>query len=153
VGPLGTAVGPLPTIPVFAAIPAGPLDFGPVALVVPALAGVLAGWWFLRAGENHFDEWLSIKLRVRWLTAAVSTLFLALIVGAIAGALAAVLAWLARGSAGIGRLTDIGPDPLWTAVWLTAEVGVGVVIGYAAGPWLERRQLRDAELGTAPSSK
>ena len=153
VGPLGTAVGPLPTIPVFAAIPSGPLDFGPVALVVPVLAGVLAGWWFLREGENHFDEWLSIKLHVRWLTAAASTLFLALIVGAAAGVLAAALAWLARGSAGIGRLTDIGPDPLWTAVWLAAEVGVGVVIGYAAGPWLERRQLRDAELGTAPSSK
>jgi hypothetical protein len=83
----------------------------------------------------------------------VSTLFLALIVGAAAGVLAAALAWLARGSAGIGRLTDIGPDPLWTAVWLAAEVGIGVVIGYAAGPWLERRQLRDAALGTAPSSK
>ncbi|MDQ0863885.1 hypothetical protein QF036_001466 [Arthrobacter globiformis] len=152
VGSLGTAVGPLPTIPVFAAIPSGPLDFGPVALVVPVLAGVLAGWWFLREGENHFDEWLSIKLRVRWLTAAASTLFLALIVGAAAGVLAAALAWLARGSAGIGRLSDIGPDPLWTAVWLAAEVGIGVVIGYAAGPWLERRQLRDAELGTAPSS-
>jgi hypothetical protein len=153
VGPLGTAVGPLPTIPVFAAIPSGPLDFGPVALVVPVLAGVLAGWWFLREGENHFDEWLSIKLRVRWLTAAASTLFLALIVGAAAGVLAAALAWLARGSAGIGRLSDIGPDPLWTAVWLAAEVGIGVVIGYAAGPWLERRQLRDAELGTAPSGQ
>jgi hypothetical protein len=153
VGPLGTAVGPLPTIPVFAAIPSGPLDFGPVALVVPVLAGVLAGWWFLREGENHFDEWLSIKLRVRWLTAAASTLFLALIVGAAAGALAAALAWLARGSAGIGRLSDIGPDPLWTAVWLAAEVGIGVVIGYAAGPWLERRQLRDAELGSAPSGQ
>jgi hypothetical protein len=153
VGPLGTAVGPLPTIPVFAAIPSGPLDFGPVALVVPVLAGVLAGWWFLREGENHFDEWLSIKLPVRWLTAAASTLFLALIVGAAAGVLAAALAWLARGSAGIGRLTDIGPDPLWTAVWLTAEVGIGVVIGFAAGPWLERQQLRDAELGTAPNSK
>jgi hypothetical protein len=152
VGPLGTAVGPLPTIPVFAAIPAGPLDFGFVALVVPVLAGVLAGWWFLREGENHFDEWLSIKLHVRWLTAAASTLFLALIVGTAAGVLAAALAWLARGSAGIGRLTDIGPDPLWTAAWLAAEVGIGVVIGYAAGPWLERRQLRDAELGTAPSS-
>ena len=153
VGPLGTAVGPLPTIPVFAAIPSGPLDFGPVALVVPVLAGVLAGWWFLREGENHFDEWLSIKLRVRWLTAAASTLFLALIVGAAAGVLAAALAWLARGSAGIGRLSDIGPDPLWTAVWLAAEVGIGVVIGYAAGPWLERRQLRDAELGSAPSGQ
>jgi hypothetical protein len=150
VAPLGTAVGPLPTIPVFAAIPAGPLDFGFVALVVPVLAGVLAGWWFLREGENHFDEWLSIKLHVRWLTAAASTLFLALIIGVSAGVLAGALAWLAHGSAGIGRLTDIGPDPLWTAVWLTAEVGIGVVIGYAAGPWLERRQLRDAELGTAP---
>ncbi|WP_353711561.1 DUF6350 family protein [Arthrobacter sp. K5] len=153
VGPLGTAVGPLPTIPVFAAIPSGPLDFGPVALVVPVLAGVLAGWWFLREGENHFDEWLSIKLRVRWLTAAASTLFLALIVGAAAGVLAAALAWLARGSAGIGRLSDIGPDPMWTAVWLAAEVGIGVVIGYAAGPWLERRQLHDAEQGTAPSGQ
>ena len=152
VGPLGTAVGPLPSIPVFAAIPAGPLDFGFVALVVPVLAGVLAGWWFLREGENHFDEWLSIKLHVRWLTAAASTLFLALIVGTAAGMLAAALAWLARGSAGIGRLTDIGPDPLWTAVWLAAEVGIGVVIGYAAGPWLVRRQRRDAEVGTAPSS-
>ena len=33
-----------------------------MALVVPVLAGVLAGWWFLREGENHFDEWLSIKV-------------------------------------------------------------------------------------------
>ena len=89
--------------------------------MVPVLAGVLAGWWFLREGENHFDEWLSIKVRVRWLTAAASTLFLALIIGAVAGVLAGALTWLARGSAGIGRLRDIGPDPLWTAVWLAAE--------------------------------
>jgi hypothetical protein len=121
--------------------------------VVPVLAGVLAGWWFLREGENHFDEWLSIKVRTRWFTAAVSTLALGIMIGAAAGVLAGVLAWIARGSAGIGRLTDIGPDPLWTAVWLAAEVGIGVVVGYAAGPWLERRQLRDAEQGTAPSGQ
>ncbi|WP_104136929.1 DUF6350 family protein [Arthrobacter sp. ZGTC131] len=149
VGPLGTAVGPLPSVPVFAAIPAGPLDFGFVALVVPVLAGVLAGWWFLREGENHFDEWLSIKVRTRWFTAAVSTLALGIIIGAVAGLLAGALASIARGSAGIGRLTDIGPDPLWTAVWLAAEVGIGVVVGYAAGPWLERRQQREADLGAA----
>ena len=98
-------------------MPAGPLDFGFVALVVPVLAGVLAGWWFLREGENHFDEWLSIKVHARWFTAAASTLVLGIIVGAVAGLLAAGLAWLARGSAGIGRLTDIGPDPLRMAVW------------------------------------
>lgn len=151
VGPLGTAVGPLPSVPVLGAIPAGPLDYGFVALVVPVLAGVLGGWWFLREGENHFDEWLSIKVRVRWFTAAASTLVLGIIAGTAAGLLAGALAGIAHGSAGIGRLHDIGPDPVWTAVWVAAEAGIGVVIGYAAGPWLERRQeLREADLGAAP---
>ena len=149
-GALGTAVGPLPAIPVFAALPAGPLDFAVAALVVPVLAGTLAGWWFLREGENHFDEWLSIKIRARWFTAAVSTLALGVMVGSVAGLLAAGLAWLASGSAGIGRLTEIGPDPLRTALFVAVEVAVGVVIGYAAGPWLERQQkLREADLETA----
>ena len=139
------ATGPLPSIPVFAAIPSGSLEYGFVALVAPVLAGVLAGWWFLRAGENHFDEWLSIKIHARWFTATVSTLALGVLIGAVAGLLSAGLAWLARGSAGLGRLTDIGPDPLWTAVWVAAEVGIGVVIGYAAGPWLERQQQVEEE--------
>lgn len=146
-GPLGTAVGPLPAIPVFGALPTGQLDFGAAALALPVMAGLLAGWWFLREGENHFDEWLSIKIKARWFTAPVSTVFLGALVGAAAGAMAGVFAWLARGSAGIGRLTEIGPDPLWTAVWVAAEVGIGVVIGYSVGPWLERRQkLREADL-------
>lgn len=146
-GPLGTAVGPLPSIPVFAALPAGSLEYGFVALVVPVLAGALAGWWFLREGENHFDEWLSIKVRKRWFTASASTLVLGAIIGVAAGLMAGGLAWMARGSAGIGRLTDIGPDPLGTSLWVAAEVGIGVVIGYAAGPWLERQQkLREANL-------
>ena len=148
-GPLGTAVGPLPSIPVLAAIPSGPLDYGFVALIVPVLAGVLAGWWFLREGENHFDEWLSIKVHARWFTATVSTLVLGALVGLAAGLVAMGLAWVSRGSAGIGRLTEIGPDPVWTGVWLAAEMGAGVVIGYAAGPWLERDRAAeesDAEL-------
>jgi hypothetical protein len=146
VGPLGTATGPLPSIPVFAAIPSGSLDYGFAALVVPVLAGVLAGWWFLREGENHFDEWLAIKVRARWFTATASTLVLGVLAGMVAGLLAGGLTWLARGSAGLGRLTDIGPDPLWTAVWVAAEVGIGVVIGYAAGPWLERQPQMEEEV-------
>ena len=36
------------------------------------------------------------------------------------------------------------------AVWLAAEVGIGVVIGYAVGPWLERSQKqREANLDEA----
>ncbi|WP_284974288.1 DUF6350 family protein [Arthrobacter sp. efr-133-TYG-104] len=150
VGPLGTAVGPLPAVPIFGALPSGQLDAGPMALALPVVAGILAGWWFLRAGENHFDEWLSIKIKARWFTAAVSTLFLGALVGAIAGALCGVVVWISRGSAGIGRLTEIGPDPIRTALWLATEVGIGVVIGYAVGPWLERRQkLREADLDHA----
>lgn len=150
VGALGTAVGPLPSIPVLAAIPSGPSDYGFVALIVPVLAGLLAGWWFLREGENHFDEWLSIKVHTRWFTAAASTLVLGVMIGAVAGALAGGLAWLARGSAGIGRLTEIGPDPLRTALWVAAEVGIGVVIGYSAGPWMERQQdVKESELTNA----
>jgi hypothetical protein len=146
-GPLATAVGPLPSIPLLAALPSGPLEYGFVALVVPVLAGVLGGWWFLREGENHFDEWLAIKIRARWFSASVSTLVLGVIVGSVAGLLAGALGWMAHGSAGIGRLTDIGPDPLGMAVWVAAEVGIGVVVGYAAGPWLERRQkTREADL-------
>jgi hypothetical protein len=72
-------------------------------------------------------------------------LALGVLIGAVSGLLAAALAWLAGGSAGLGRLTDIGPDPWWLGLWLAAEVGIGVVIGYAAGPWLERQQQVDAD--------
>jgi hypothetical protein len=65
--------------------------------------------------------------------------------GLAAGMLTVALAWLAWGSAGIGRLTAIGPDPFWTGVWVAAEVGAGVVIGYAAGPWLERERAVNVE--------
>ena len=130
----------------FAALPAGPLDYGFVALAAPALAGALAGWWFLREGENHFDEWLSIKVRARWFT-AVHPPCAGRGDRLRRGLLAAGLAWLARGSAGLGRLTEIGADPLRMALFLAAEVGIGVVIGYVAGPWLERQQkLREADL-------
>ena len=89
-----------------------PAGYGFVALVVPALAGVLAGWWFLREGENHFDEWLSIKIRARWFTAAASTLVLGAVIGSVAGLLAAGLAWLARGSAGHRAADGDRPRPL-----------------------------------------
>ena len=149
-GPLGTAVGPLPAVPVLGALPAGQLDAGAMALALPVIAGILAGWWFLREGENHFDEWLSIKIKARWFTASRLNPVPGGVHWRSCGALGGALAWIARGSAGIGRLTEIGPHPLWTAVWLAAEVGIGVVIGYAVGPWLERSQKqREANLDEA----
>jgi len=65
--------------------------------------------------------------------------------GLSAGLLTMCLAWLSRGSAGLGRLTEIGPDPLCTGLWVAAGAGAGVVIGYAAGPWLEHEKTADVE--------
>ncbi|GHG49216.1 hypothetical protein GCM10012320_17080 [Sinomonas cellulolyticus] len=142
-GALATAVGPLPPVPVLAAVPTGPLVWAPAALVVPVLAGLLGGWWFVREGEDHFDEWLSIKVRARWFSAPVSAVFLGLCVGAVAGALAAGLAWLTSGSLGIGRFTELGVSSLWMLVWVGAETAVGACLGYALGPWLERSRTAE----------
>ena len=140
-GALTTAAGPLPPIPVLAAIPTSSVPLASAAVVLAVLAGVLAGWWFQRAGEDHLDEWLAIKIPARWFTATVSALVLGLLVGAVAGAVCAGAAWLAGGSAGVGRFTVLGPNPLLMLIWVGAEVAVGAVIGYALGPWLERGQL------------
>ncbi|MEB7504692.1 DUF6350 family protein [Arthrobacter koreensis] len=145
ISPLETTVGPLPAVPVLAALPSGQPEYAYAALLIPVVAGVLAGWWFLREGENHFDEWLSIKVSARWFTASVSTVCLGAVIGIVSGLLAAAAALVARGSLGIGRFVAIGPDPLWTGIWIAAEVAVGVVIGYAAGPWLERERSRRPE--------
>lgn len=138
VTPLGTLVAPVPPIPLLAALPVGNMGWGFAAMVIPVVGGLLAGWWFVRAGENHFDEWLSLKVRRRWLSLPASTLFLGAAIGVVAAALAAVMFWLSGGSVGIGRLTDIGPAPLTAALWVGAEVGIGVVLGSLAGPWLEQ---------------
>ncbi|WP_026533177.1 cell division protein PerM [Arthrobacter sp. H41] len=140
--PFATSVGPLPAFPVLGALPAGDLEYGYAALAVPVVAGLLAGWWFFREGENHLDEWLVLQSSRRWLTAAVSTLAMGLLVGLLAGIGGAVLALLSRASLGLGRLTDLGPDPLLVGLLLAAEVGVGAIAGYAFSPLLEREPRR-----------
>lgn len=136
--PLGTDLGPVPMLPALAALP--PAQLPPWALVVvvlPVLAGVLAGWWFLRAGENHLDDWMAIRLPARWITFPLSTALTGLFIGAVAGVLMMLLSWLAHGSLGLGRLTDVGPNGLDVLLWFGAEVAVGAVVGCVAGPWLE----------------
>ncbi|KNC19697.1 membrane protein [Arthrobacter sp. RIT-PI-e] len=140
--PLATSVGPLPALPVLGALPAGVLEYGYAALAVPVLAGLLAGWWFFREGENHFDEWLVLQSRQRWLTWTASTAALAVLIGLAAGVVGAVVALVSRASLGLGRFTDLGPDPVALGAWLALEVAVGAVLGHAAGPLLEREPRR-----------
>jgi hypothetical protein len=140
--PLASSVGPLPALPVLGALPAGTLEYGYAALAIPVLAGLLAGWWFFREGENHFDEWLVLHSRQRWLTWTASTVALSALIGLAAGLCGAVVALVSRASLGLGRFTDIGPDPLAVGLWLALEVAIGAVLGYAVGPLLEREPRR-----------
>ncbi len=97
----------------------------------------MAGWYFLRVGENHFDDWISLRIRSRWVSLGLSTVVLGIVVGATAGILSLAGSWLASGSLGIGRFTEIGPNILLTALFLAAEVAIGTAIGYLVSPLLE----------------
>src|SRR5215217_3450286 len=140
--PLASTVGPLPALPILGALPAGTLEYGYAALAIPVLAGLLAGWWFFRDGENHFDEWLVLRSSRRWLTSMASTLALAGLIGIAAGLGGVVVALISRASLGLGRFTDLGPNPLAVGLWLALEVAVGAVLGHAVGPLLEREPRR-----------
>ncbi|GGH62573.1 cell division protein PerM [Rothia aerolata] len=140
-----TDLGALPALPILGAMPVPVPPFSFLALLAPILAGALAGWWFFRAGENHFDEWLSLKIRFRWITWPLSTLLLAVAVGLLTGVWTALIGWLAHGSLGLGRFTDIGPHPLWMGLMTAAWIALGVVLGFALAPLLEKDATAELE--------
>ena len=141
--PFENSPGAVPQFPPFAALPQGdPWVYASVVVVLPVLAGVLAGWWFLREGENHLDDWMAIRLPMRWFTFIVSTLLTVVFIAAVGAGLVALLAWLSHGSLGLGRLTDIGSDAWHVFLWTGVEIAAGGVIGYTLGPWLEREGYR-----------
>ncbi|WP_246858434.1 DUF6350 family protein [Citricoccus sp. SGAir0253] len=142
VSPLLTAVGPQPAIPVLAAAPVG-LDpaWSWLFLLLPVVGGFFAGWWLLREGENHLDEWLALKIEARWASLTVSTLALGLLVALATALLSVVPFALSGGSLGVGRLAEIGPHAGAAAGLLGLLVGFGAVLGYLVSPWWERDRL------------
>lgn len=117
VGPLGTSLGPIPAIPVLGALPPGDLAFGFVGLAVPVAAGFLAGA-ILGRGIRRVE--------------GVAVALTGVGMGVVGGILLGLLAWFSAGSAGPGRLVDVGPNP-W-AVWIAAtfEIGLAAVLGLLA---------------------
>ncbi len=142
VAPLHTAVGPQPAIPVLTALPVG-LEpaWSWVFLLLPVAAGFIAGWWLLREGENHLDEWLELKLPARWASMTLSTLALGVLVAAATALMSVLPFWLSTGSLGVGRLVDLGPEPWWAAVLLGGLVGLGAMFGHLVSPLWEGYEL------------
>jgi hypothetical protein len=122
VSPLGTQLGPVPSLPILGALPTGDLTYGFVGLAVPILAGVAVAW-FLRPKLVHMLGGLP---HGRWLFAT------AIGMGIVGGVLLGVLAWASGGAAGPGRLVDVGPDPFLVGGWGAIELTLAALIGMLA---------------------
>lgn len=111
VSPAGTALGVVPGIPVFGALPPTLSGWMLLTVLLVVFAGVAAG--------------LGARRRLgRDSSVATRALALAGIVVCVAGA-AAVLAVCASGALGPARLAQVGPDPGAFALAVAAEAAVG----------------------------
>jgi Family of unknown function (DUF6350) len=123
VSPVGTALGPIPTVPLFGALPHGEFAFGFVGLLVPVLAGFAAALLISYRRRRSGVEAPGIG----------PALLIALGIGIVAGIELGLLAWWSSGAIGPGRLHNVGPDPWMVGLFAAAEIAVAAAIGMIAG--------------------
>lgn len=135
ISPAGTLIEAHPALPILAAIPtAQSIESHWWVLLLLALAGVVAGWWFFGMGENHLEDFLIAKIPHHPTAITVAVLATGATIGLAAGVLCLGIMWLANGSWAIGALGFIGA-PLFTSAGLfAAHIGIGAAIGYALAP-------------------
>jgi hypothetical protein len=131
ISPLGSAVGPLPAIPVLGALPVGKLEVGMIAVGVVLLAAFIA----TLAIRKSADE-IRFEFATSWSAAISLGLSIALVTSVQLG----LLAVLASGSAGPGRLAEVGVNPWLIAIVSFVEVGVVSTLAafYSAKPTDEK---------------
>ena len=139
VSPLGTALGPMPTIPLLGALPTGDLAFGFAGLLVPVVAGFLAGAAVRPILVRALDASADHNGPAPHLPGLVVT---ALGGGVFGGVLLGVLAAVSGGAAGPGRFQQVGPDALAVGLAATIEFAVAIGIGLAASGRLPGRARR-----------
>jgi hypothetical protein len=123
VGPLGTSLGPIPAVPILGALPTGDLGWGFLGLLVPVLAGFVVAIVL----RPRLVRELGPTGRAPWLLAT------GLLMGVAGGILLGLLAWISAGSAGPGRLVDVGPSPWLVGAYGALEIGVAAVIALLVG--------------------
>lgn len=148
VAPYALELGHVPAIPVLGAMPEQAGGAMLAVLAVPLVAGVIAGWWLMREGENHLDDWFALRISWRPMSLSLSTVTLGLLTGMVAAVVIVLPLWLSHISLGIGRLTDVGPHALLAAGLLGAWVAIGAMLGYLIAPaahGVRRRRVRGSE--------
>jgi len=140
----GTTTAPLPALPAFAALPAPWEPWHQAFVLLPVLAGAVAGWWLLREGENHLDDWMVRRVKTRWMSLLASTAVLALLLGVVSGLMTMVPLALTSGSMGVGTYTVIGSNVWLVSPAVAGWIALGGFVGYLVAMGLQSREL-DAE--------
>ncbi|MEO6826376.1 MAG: DUF6350 family protein [Microbacteriaceae bacterium] len=134
VSPLGTQLGPLPSLPLFGILPQHSAAIGFAGVLVP----LLAGFWMAVLTRSRLAPASPSRGGLRWLALVV------LGIGIVAGIELGLLAWWSSGSLGPGRLHDVGPNPWLVAAVAAIEVTVSAAIGVAIRPRAARHGYRTA---------
>lgn len=134
VSPLVTELGPLPAIPMLAALPVSSGSFGVLFILVPLLAAFFATLLV----KSHTAE-----LRFNYASTTSAAISLGLAIGLVAAVEMWILADFASGSIGPGRMALIGTNP-----WVVAGVTFLEVSGASilAAFFSARPDAADAEL-------
>ncbi|HEY8589034.1 MAG TPA: DUF6350 family protein [Naasia sp.] len=119
VSPLGTVVGPIPALPVFGALPSGALEWGFLGLIVPVVLAFLAG----AIARPRLDRDLYVPASIGEALGAAAG------AGVVGGVLLGILAAASSGSAGPGRLADVGAEPLLVGAITALEIALGAAAG------------------------
>ena len=119
VSPLASQLGPLPALPIFAALPTGGVDRGIVFAILPVIAAIVATLLARKSTERMRWEFAS-SLSAASVLSVASAL--------VAAVLALVLALLASGSLGPGRFVEVGINPGLFALVIFFEVLVPVFL-------------------------
>jgi hypothetical protein len=121
VSPVGTAVGPIPAVPVLGALPTSDSAFGFAGVLVPVVAAFFLGV-AVRPALSRALAWVG----------PLAVLGVAAGGGIVGGVVLGLLAAAAGGAAGPGRLAAVGPDALVVGLVAALEFAVGIAVGLAA---------------------
>jgi hypothetical protein len=129
VGPFAHELGPVPALPLLAALPADevPTVAGLAALAVPLVAGLVAGTLVQRSLGAPSTTWRTVRE--------------AALAGPGAGVAMGLLVALSGGSLGSERLSVVGPAPGEVALAVTVAVSAGAVVGALCTRWRQGRSL------------
>ncbi|MEV5072432.1 hypothetical protein MRBLMI12_004092 [Microbacterium sp. LMI12-1-1.1] len=124
VSPAGTQVGVVPGLPVLGAVPESTTSWLLLLALLPIAVGALAGWIarsrLLHVGEEPVAVAAEDPIGARLVVTAG--------IAIVSGGAAALLAFVASGSLGPGRLAQLGPEPGPVALAVGLEVLLGAAI-------------------------